>query len=80
MREIDIRVRDVKRRGIPSSSQRSSPSISYILFKNVFIGSNAVILPGVKIPDNTIVGAGSVVIRSIKQPGTYFGNPAKKIF
>lgn len=48
--------------------------------KNVFIGSNAVILPGVIIPDNTIVGAGSVVIRSIKQPGTYFGNPAKKIF
>ncbi|BDB56777.1 NeuD/PglB/VioB family sugar acetyltransferase [Flavobacterium ammonificans] len=48
--------------------------------KNVFIGSNAVILPGVKIPDNTIVGAGSVVFRSIKQPGTYFGNPAKKIF
>jgi sugar O-acyltransferase (sialic acid O-acetyltransferase NeuD family) len=48
--------------------------------KNVFIGSNAVILPGVKIPDNTIVGAGSVVIRSIKQLGTYFGNPAKKIF
>lgn len=48
--------------------------------RNVFIGSNAVILPGVKIPDNTIVGAGSVVIRSIKQGGTYFGNPAKKIF
>ena len=48
--------------------------------KNVFIGSNAVILPSVKIPDNTIVGAGSVVIRSIKQAGTYFGNPAKKIF
>ena len=48
--------------------------------KNVFIGSNAVILPGVKIPDNTIVGAGSVVIRSIKQLGTYFGNPAKRIF
>ncbi|MFM1754640.1 MAG: hypothetical protein RLZZ236_1579 [Bacteroidota bacterium] len=48
--------------------------------KNVFIGSNAVILPGVIIPDNTIIGAGSVVIRTIKQPGTYFGNPAKKIF
>ncbi|MEO8234879.1 MAG: NeuD/PglB/VioB family sugar acetyltransferase [Flavobacterium sp.] len=48
--------------------------------KNVFIGSNAVILPGVKIPDNTVIGAGSVVIRSIKQSGSYFGNPAKKIF
>lgn len=47
---------------------------------NVFIGSNAVILPGVKIPDNTRIGAGSVVLKSIKQVGTYFGNPAKKIF
>ena len=51
-----------------------------IIGNNVFIGSNAVILPGVKIPDNTIVGVGSVVIRTIKKPGTYFGNPAKKIF
>lgn len=50
------------------------------LGKNVFVGSKAVILPGVKVPDNSRIGAGSVVIRSIKQPGTYFGNPAKRIF
>ena len=48
--------------------------------KNVFIGSNAVILPGVKIPDNARIGAGSVVLKSLKSEGTYFGNPAKKIF
>ena len=48
--------------------------------KGVFIGSNAVILPEVKIPDNTRIGAGSVVIKSLKESGTYFGNPAKKIF
>lgn len=48
--------------------------------KNVFIGSNAVILPGVKIPDDTRIGAGAVVLKSIKHKGTYFGNPAKKIF
>lgn len=47
---------------------------------SVFIGSNAVILPSVKIPDNTRIGAGSVVIKSIKHSGSYFGNPAKKIF
>lgn len=51
-----------------------------LIGKNVFIGSNAVILPGVKIPDNTRIGAGSVVLKSIKNEGTYFGNPAKKIF
>lgn len=46
----------------------------------VFIGSNAVILPGVNIPQNTRIGAGTVVLKSIKESGTYFGNPAKKIF
>lgn len=46
----------------------------------VFIGSNAVILPGVKIVENTRIGAGAVVLKSIKESGTYFGNPAKKIF
>lgn len=51
-----------------------------IIGKNVFIGSNAVILPGVKVPDNTRIGAGAVVLRNIKEAGTYFGNPAKKIF
>lgn len=51
-----------------------------VIGNNVFIGSNAVILPGVKIPDGTRIGAGAVVLRSIKQSGTYFGNPAKKIF
>ncbi len=39
LREIDIRVRDVERRGIPSSSQRSFPSIGYILYKSISIGS-----------------------------------------
>ncbi len=51
-----------------------------VLGKNVFIGTGAVILPGVVIPNNTRIGAGSVVIKSIKTVGTYFGNPAKKIF
>lgn len=47
--------------------------------ENVEIGSGATIIPKVKIINDTIIGAGSVVIRSIKQPGTYFGNPSKKI-
>jgi sugar O-acyltransferase (sialic acid O-acetyltransferase NeuD family) len=51
-----------------------------IIGNNVFIGTGAVILPGVKIPDNTRIGAGAIVLKSIKQSGTYFGNPAKKIF
>lgn len=48
-----------------------------IIGNNVSIGSNATILP-VQICDNVVIGAGSVVTKSITEPGTYFGNPAKK--
>lgn len=44
----------------------------------VLIGSNATILP-VKICDNVIIGAGSVVTKNIYKSGKYAGNPAKKI-
>jgi acetyltransferase-like isoleucine patch superfamily enzyme len=45
---------------------------------NVSVGSNATILP-VKICDNVVIGAGAVVTKNIIEPGTYAGNPAKKI-
>lgn len=45
---------------------------------NVSIGSNATILP-VSICDNVVIGAGSVVTKSIKTPGVYVGNPARFI-
>ena len=48
-----------------------------IVGNNVSIGSNATILP-VKICDNVVIGAGSVVSADIDMPGTYFGNPARK--
>lgn len=51
-----------------------------VIEDNVFIGTGTTILPGVKVAKNTRIGAGSVVLKSIKKEGTYFGNPAKKIF
>eukprot|EP00933_Yihiella_yeosuensis_P011571 TRINITY_DN118_c1_g4_i1.p1 TRINITY_DN118_c1_g4~~TRINITY_DN118_c1_g4_i1.p1 ORF type:complete len:176 (-),score=20.38 TRINITY_DN118_c1_g4_i1:237-764(-) len=48
-----------------------------VVGNNVSMGSNATILP-VKICDNVIIGAGSVVTKDIVEPGVYFGNPAKK--
>jgi len=44
---------------------------------NVSIGSNSTLLP-VSICDNVVIGAGSVVTKSITSAGTYLGNPAKK--
>lgn len=44
----------------------------------VSIGSNATILP-VTICDQTVIGAGAVVTKDIKEPGIYTGNPARMI-
>ena len=45
---------------------------------HVSIGSNATILP-VDICDHVVIGAGAVVTKSITEPGTYVGNPARKL-
>lgn len=45
---------------------------------HVSIGSNATILP-VSICDEVVIGAGAVVTKSIFEPGTYAGNPARKL-
>ncbi|MGH6740221.1 MAG: acyltransferase, partial [Bradyrhizobium sp.] len=42
----------------------------------VSIGSNATIMP-VRIVDDVVIGAGSVVTRDIMAAGTYAGNPAR---
>jgi serine acetyltransferase len=34
---------------------------------------------GTKVCDNVTIGAGSVVLKDITQPGVYIGIPAKKI-
>ncbi|EGR0111096.1 acyltransferase [Vibrio vulnificus] len=44
-----------------------------------WVGSRAIILPGVTICDRVVIGAGSVVSKSIETSGVYAGNPAKKI-
>lgn len=44
---------------------------------NVFIGVNSIIMPGVKIEDNVIVAAGSVVTKSIRAEQVVGGVPAK---
>ena len=46
---------------------------------NCFIGAGAVIIDKIYICDNVIIGANSLIIKDINTPGTYVGNPAKKI-
>lgn len=45
---------------------------------NVWIGSGAIILPGVAIGDDAIIGAGSVVTRDVPAGATVVGNPARR--
>jgi len=60
----------------PANGDRSKWKTT-IVGNNVFIGSNATILP-VEICDGVVIGAGSVVTKNIIEPGIYLGNPAKK--
>ena len=46
--------------------------------RNVSIGSNSSIMP-VKICNNVVIGAGSVVTKDLTRPGVYVGNPARLI-
>jgi acetyltransferase-like isoleucine patch superfamily enzyme len=47
--------------------------------RNSFVGTSAVIMPGVRIGDGSIVGAGSVVTKDVPSGVIVAGNPAKII-
>ena len=48
-----------------------------IIGNNVFIGANAIIMPGVSIGDNCVIAAGSVVTHSVPVGTVVGGVPAK---
>ena len=62
----------------PTKRQNLTPSPVKI-GKNVWIGSDCTILPGVSIGDGAIIGAGSVVTKSIPRTAIAVGNPARGI-
>lgn len=47
--------------------------------ENVWVGTHVIILPGVTVGDRAIIGAGSVVTKSIPAGSIAVGNPAKVI-
>lgn len=50
-----------------------------IIHDNVHIGTNSIIMPGVEIGENVIVGCGAVVTKSIPPNEIWGGTPARKI-
>ncbi len=45
--------------------------------RNVWIGGGAILLPGVSIGDDALIGAGSVVTRDVPATAAVAGNPAR---
>lgn len=46
---------------------------------DAFIGTGASLIQNINVQSNCIIGAGSVVIEDCVEPGTYVGNPARRI-
>lgn len=63
----------------PIYSQGHSSEKSVVLKEGCWIGANAVILPGVSIGINAVVGAGSIVTRNVEDFTVVAGNPARII-
>ena len=59
------------------SSRYSSGSNPVIIHDNVWLGLNTVVLKGVEIGKNTIIGANSVVVKSIPENVIAAGNPCR---
>jgi acetyltransferase-like isoleucine patch superfamily enzyme len=64
---------------IPIIDQGHYPSESVTLKRGCWIGANTIILSGVTVGENAVVGAGSVVTRNIAARMLAAGNPAKVI-
>ena len=52
-------------------------NIPVFIGNNVWIGAGALVMPGVKIGDNSVIGAGSVVTRDIPENCVAYGNQCK---
>lgn len=61
-----------RNRGIPNFKEVR-------ICKNVFLGSNVIILKGVTIGENSVIGSGSIVTKNIPENVIAAGNPAKVI-
>ena len=69
--------------GHPLDKERRNQGLEYALpimvGDNVWIGGHVCVLPGVRIGDNTVIGAGSVVTRDIPANVLAAGNPCRVI-
>lgn len=58
-------------------NQGHSPAESVTLKEGCWLGANVIILPGVTVGKNSVIGAGSVVTKNVPDRVVAAGNPAK---
>lgn len=61
--------------GYPAASEDNS----VLIRRGCWIGANAIILPGVEVGGNSVVGAGSVVTKTVPANVVVAGNPARLV-
>lgn len=64
---------------IPIFYQGHDQAKRVVVKKGAWIGANVIILPGVEIGENSVVGAGAVVTKSVPNFVVVAGNPARII-
>jgi acetyltransferase-like isoleucine patch superfamily enzyme len=64
---------------VPLVEQGYYPSAGVRLKRGCWIGANSVLLPGVTVGENSVIGAGSVVTRSVGDGMVAVGCPAREI-
>jgi acetyltransferase-like isoleucine patch superfamily enzyme len=60
-------------------SSEPPPSAAIVVERNVWIGGASIILKGVTIGENSVIGAGSVVNRDVPRNCLAMGNPARVV-
>ncbi len=63
----------------PIIAQGDRPAESVLIKRGSWIGANVILLPGITIGRNCVIGAGSIVTKSVPDFCVAVGNPAKVI-
>lgn len=67
------------KKDVPIIEQGYYPSESILIKSGAWIGAKAIILPGVTIGKNSVIGAGAIVTKSIPDFCVAVGSPAKVV-
>lgn len=59
--------------------KKAQYNLPIVIEKNVWIGAGTIVLPGVTIGENSVIGAGSIVTKDIPKNVLAYGSPCKVI-